>query len=511
MVQSIRSKPRAARVRRSTTILLLALAAALGGCRRPASAPPPLALAILHTNDHHGHAWRSDGAGRTWGSLAARAALIARVRAEVEGQGGRVLLLDAGDIHTGSFCSDALGAAPDVAAYGRIGYRAVALGNHELDLPFDRLRAQAAGLPFPLLAANVVRRADGQPAFGDVASWDFDGAKVTALGLAPADTPEISTRGNDPRLRFLDPAEVAAARVPALRAQARVLVGLWHLPEAVSESILRRVPGVDVVVSGHDHRALREPHFVGTTPLVEAGDNGRFLGRIDLVAPARGPVSVRAARLYQIGGELPEDPALAQELAAARGQCGGSAVVGHSAAELQRFVPVAGPGSSTAIANLVADAFRAATGAQVAFINRGGIRTDLPEGVVTREKVHDILPFEDTLVIFDASGAELVELATEIARRLPQGPGLLYPSGMEIVARPGARPEVRVGGRPVPPRARVTIAVSDFIARGGDGFRIFGRLKRLRDVPTSPEEALLAYLKQHDPLRPALEARLRMK
>ncbi|HEY3359404.1 MAG TPA: 5'-nucleotidase C-terminal domain-containing protein [Polyangia bacterium] len=489
--------------------LVLVLVAGLAACQPPASPPPApaLPLTILHTNDHHGHAWRSAGGG----SLAARATLIKRVRAEVEGQGGQVLLLDAGDIHTGSFCSDALKAEPDLRGYGRLGYRAVALGNHEFDVPLDRLRAQAAALPFPLLAANVVRAEDGAPAFGDVARWDLGGARVVALGLAPWDTPQISTSGDDPRLRFLDPAAVAAARVPALRRQARVLIGLFHLGLADIDALVRRVPGIDVVVSGHDHRALAQPRMAGATPVVQAGADGRYLGRVDLVAPARGPVALRAARLYAVGPDLPEDPDEAAALARDRGRCGGGAVVGHAAAALGRDAPVAGRGSSTALANLVADAFRAATGADVAFINRGGIRTDLPAGDITRERVHDILPFEDTLIVLEATGAELQELAVENARRLHGASGLLYPAGAEIVARSGGRVEVRVGGKPVHPAARYTVAVSNFIGRGGDGFQIFPRLKRVRALPLSPAAALVDYLKQHSPVQPVLEPRLRME
>jgi 5'-nucleotidase/UDP-sugar diphosphatase len=491
---------------------LLALGAgACSGRRARPAAGGPLALTILHTNDHHGHLWRAEHTTGNRGGLAARAALITRIRADVEGRGGHVLLLDAGDLHTGTFCADELKGELDVTLYGRLGYRAMALGNHEFDLPLDLLRQQAGRAAFPFLGANVVGAQDGKPIFGDAASWDLGGARVTALGLTLPSTPEISTRGNDPRLRFLDPAAVAAARVPSLRREARVLIGLYHLGHEEIDAVLARAPGVDLVVSGHDHQILRQPRMVGAVPVVEAGSGGQFLGRVDLVAPAGGTVALRASRLYDMAAELHEDPAIARALAEGRAACGGEATAGHATAAMSRLAPLGGPGSSTAIANLVADAFRAATGAQLAFVNRGGIRTDLPAGVITRERVHEILPFDDTLVVFEADAAELAELAAEIGRRLPDGQGLLFPSGGEVVVGADGGAEVRINGRPVARGARVTVAVSDFIARGGDGYRIFGRLARVRKVATSPEAALLAYLAAHDPVTPSTDARLRLE
>jgi len=473
-----------------------------------APAPAPLRLTILHTNDHHGHAWRHESDGHAWGSLATRAALVRRVRAEVEPRGGHVLLLDAGDVHTGTFCSDAVRAEVDVGLYRRLGYRAMALGNHEFDPPFDVLQAQAGRARFPFLGANVLRADTERPALGDVASWDFGGARVTALGLSPPDTPGIATHGDDPRLRFRPPVEAAAARVPALRAQARVLVGLFHVDLPVAEEVIRRVPGFDVVVTGHDHLPLEQPRLVDGTPIVQAGSDGRYLGRIDLDAPPRGPVVVRGARLYPITADLPEDPEVARTLAEERRRCGGDAVVGHAAVELKRSAFLGGTGSSTSLANLIADAFRSAGGSDVAFINRGGIRTSLPQGPITREKAHEILPFEDTLVVLEMRGEELRAIAAESARRMAGGAGVLLPAGLEIIKR-GARTDVLYRGRPLASGARLTVTVSSFLARGGDGYERFARGRVVRRLDLSPEQALVDYLQKHDPVRPSLEPRLR--
>jgi 5'-nucleotidase/UDP-sugar diphosphatase len=485
-------------------------AAAAPAAAAPAAAPAPrpVAITILHTNDHHGHAWaRQTKAGRV-GGLAARAALVARIRAEVAAKGGHVLLVDGGDFNTGSFCSDELKAEPDLVAYRRMGYQASALGNHEFDPPFDVLKRQAAQAGYPFLSANVVLRDGGKPAIGDVAEWTLGGVRVAAIGLTPPDTATLSTSGKDPRLRFLDPVQTATERVPALRARARVVVGLFHLDMPDIQKLAARVPGIDVVVSGHDHLALHQPLKSGTTTIVQAGSEGKFLGRVDLEVPATGPARVVATRLYPIGADLPEDRAVAEGLAGYRQRCTGDQVVGRLATAAGRDDHVAGPGTPSPLANLVADAFRAAARADVAFTNRGGIRTGLPAGPVTRQQVHDVLPFSDTLTVFTVTGADLRKLVDELSRREPGGQGALFPAGVTIRVRAPGDFDVLRKGKPLKPRDRFTLVVSSFIGGGGDNYKAFAGFPKGKVLPVSPKAALEAYLKAHDPARPPCEARV---
>jgi 5'-nucleotidase / UDP-sugar diphosphatase len=477
----------------------------------PAAAPAarPVAITILHTNDHHGHAWRWGSKEQQTGSLAARAALIARIRTEVERAGGHVLVVDAGDFNTGSFCSDELRAEPDLAAYRRMGYQASALGNHEFDPPFDVLKRQAERAGYPFLSANVVLRDGGKPALGDVAEWTIGGVRVAAIGLTPPDTAALSTSGRDPRLRFLDPTTVAAERVPALRARARVVVGLFHLDLPVIQRLAASVPGIDVIVSGHDHQALQPPLKAGATTIVQAGSDGRFLGRVDLEVPPQGPAVIRGTRLYPIGADLPEERDVAESLAGFRKRCTGDVVVGRLATAAGRDDHVAGPGSSSPLSNLVADAYRAAARTDVAFVNRGNIRTSLDAGSITRQQIHDVLPFFDTLTVFTITGADLLKLVDEMSRREPGGQGALYPAGMTINLRGPGKFEVRRAGKPLRPKARVTLAVSSFLASGGDGYKAFASYPPGKVLGVSPKVALEAWLKAHVPVQPTREARIR--
>jgi len=100
-------------------------------------------LTILHTNDHHGHFMKYNPYPvKDVGGLAAQSTLVNIVRAEVQKEGGFVMLLSGGDINTGIPESDLLDAEPDIVAMNMIGYDAMVLGNHEFDNSPDVLKKQ---------------------------------------------------------------------------------------------------------------------------------------------------------------------------------------------------------------------------------------------------------------------------------------------------------------------------------------------------------------------------------
>ena len=143
------------------TALSAAILATLAGC---ASGPAweqdqTYKLTVLHTNDHHGRFW-SNKYGEY--GMAARKTLIDELRAEVAAEGGSVLLLSGGDINTGVPESDLQNAEPDFKGMNKLGYDAMALGNHEFDNPLTVLEQQIEWGGFPMLSANIYDKATGE-------------------------------------------------------------------------------------------------------------------------------------------------------------------------------------------------------------------------------------------------------------------------------------------------------------------------------------------------------------
>src|SRR5690606_10221122 len=166
----------------------LALLAAWGLASLPAQAyekDKTYKITILHTNDHHGHFWRSE-----YGEygLSAQKTLVDGIRKEVAAQGGSVLLLSGGDINTGVPESDLQDAEPDFKGMSQIGYDAMAIGNHEFDNPLEVLFKQEEWANFPMLSANIYDKATGKRLFQPYHIFDKQGIKIAVIGLTTEDT-----------------------------------------------------------------------------------------------------------------------------------------------------------------------------------------------------------------------------------------------------------------------------------------------------------------------------------
>ncbi|MBQ9616196.1 MAG: 5'-nucleotidase C-terminal domain-containing protein, partial [Selenomonadaceae bacterium] len=156
----------------------------------------------------------------------------------------------------------------------------------------------------------------------------------------------------------------------------------------------------------------------------------------------------------------------------------------------------------TELGNLAADAMRDATGADIAVINSGGLRADLPQGEVTREDVLSIFPFGNIVEKIEVRGSVIEAMLEHSVRYLPAAfGGFLDVSGLtfdlDANAKPGSRvSNVLVQGRPLSPEATYTLALNDFEAAGGDGYEMLKGAKELGQYGTL-EDIFSQYLQEH--------------
>ncbi|MCQ2579699.1 MAG: metallophosphoesterase, partial [Treponemataceae bacterium] len=223
-------------------------------------------LVVLHTNDHHGAVETKDNLG----GLALRAQYVKEIRA----QNQNVLLLDAGDINTGTALSNMFKAEPDIKAYNYMKYDAVALGNHEFDNDLDVLEKQIKMADFAWLSANVPR-SNGKYLDKSYIIKDFKGFRVGIFGLTTRRT--LTTSMPDESLEFADEIEAAKTMVDFLRNEkkADIVILLGHLGtveetegQETSVAVAKAVSGIDLIIDGHSHANLNEPKAVNGTPIV---------------------------------------------------------------------------------------------------------------------------------------------------------------------------------------------------------------------------------------------------
>jgi sulfur-oxidizing protein SoxB len=207
------------------------------------------------------------------------ATIIKAIRAE---RPGRCLLLDGGDTWQGAWTNLQTKAADMVAVQKALGVDAM-VGHWEFTYGADRVTELAKGLGFPFLAGNIQDREWNEDVFPTHAMFDRGGVKIAVIGQAFPYTPIANPRWMFPDWEFGIKEEKIAARVQAARDEGAALVVLLsHNGFEVDRKLAARVPGIDVILTGHTHDALPRPVQIGRTLLIATGASGKFISRLDL-------------------------------------------------------------------------------------------------------------------------------------------------------------------------------------------------------------------------------------
>ena len=511
----------------AAVVVIVALAALLGGCSSLASrATEPVQVKVLAINDFHGNLLPPQGgirirdpldAGKTVNVAAGGAAHLATAVRELRDRNPNHIFVAAGDLVGASPLLSALfHDEPTVESLSAMGLEASAVGNHEFDHgAAELLRLQRGGCHasdgckgpqafggarFTYLAASTIDTRSGRTLLPPYVVKRFQGIPVAFIGLTLKGTPQIVVPSGVAGLEFRDEAQTVNALVPELRAQGiEAIVVLIHeggMPSGdynecpgISGPIVEIVKAfdvaVDVVISGHTHRAYN-CRIDGR--LVTSGDKyGTVLTEIDLTLdPNSGDVIASHADNLVVRTErFAKDPrqeeliALYEKLAAPLAK----RVVGRLAAPLSRDENAAG---ESPLGQLIADAQLAATqaaaegGAQLALMNPGGVRAALAggaDGLVRYEDLFAVQPFYNNLVTLSLSGEQLRTVLEQQWLNQARPRILQVSQGFEYqwdaLRAPGDRvlaDSLRLNGQAVLPQQLVRVTVNAFLAAGGDNF-----------------------------------------
>ena len=458
----------------------------LTGCGvLPEADRPPVRLVFLQFNDHY----ILEPVDRDRGGMARIATLVRRVRAESP----HTLLVLAGDTLSPSIMSAFLRGEQMIAAWNLLGLDVATFGNHEFDFGPAVLAERMRESRFSWVSANVVERATGRPFGGARAELVLErgGVPIGLFGLTLPETRDTSNPGPEVELR--DPIPAARAAVARLRARGRpLLVAVTHQPMAQDEALARAVPGLALVIGGHEHDPLERT--VGEKTLItKAGSDGVSVVRVDLQATREGRVVARQHRFLPVTAELPEEPEMAALVAryAARLAEALTGSVGETEVPLDARSGVLRTSESN-IGSFVAEVMRQRLRADIGLMNGGGIRTDrlVPAGRLSRGDVQALLPFPNVVVKLEVTGATVLDVLERSVSAYPrESGGFLQVAGLSLVfdpRRPAGERAVRVtvGDAPIDPGRRYSIATLSFLARGGDGYQMLAAAR----VVVGPED-----------------------
>lgn len=481
--------------------------------------PDEVHLVVLHTNDVHGQLLSRPATwlqreGATSGGLLRLAAKVAEVRERVEASGGFVLVLDGGDWFQGTPEGAVDGGRPFVRLLAEVGYDAMAIGNHEFDLGVEHAAELIKSMGALAVCANVreaEERADDLPPRVDWAPafrvFERGGINIAVVGMVAPETPYITHKSAREGLRFEQPATELERVLAELPDEIQLVIPLTHCGVEEDRILADAFPSLPLIVGGHSHSFLRSGVRSGETLIAQAGSKASALGRVDLHLDGdTGEVLRASARLIDLYEE-PEPSLLApglvdrvEALALA-----GEEAMGVAVGELLDAGPESGPFRSMPIGNWMADVMRRATGADVGVHNRGGIRKRLVVGPLTRRDLFEVMPFDNTVVSFELSGAELLEMMGSATDGRTQV--RLEVSGMlvELEIREGRASfrNVWIDGRPVDPKGTYRLATNSFLAEGGDG--VFRSLSEQRELDLLDTGTFVREAMEHDlSVRPQL-------
>lgn len=428
-------------------------------------------LTILHFNDMHGYLEPEDD---DLGGAARIATLVDKIRAENIEEGRGTLLLNGGDIISGTMISAHFKGEAEFEFLNRLDADAMVLGNHEFDFGQEPLINNAAAAEFPVLSANVVLKKTGKPVVLENSIFEFDdGCFAGVFGITSEDTKNLALPSNLEGLVFLDELSTAKKQMTKIAPKSDIQIALTHVGVASDHRLAREVKGLEAVIGGHDHVGAEEYCAASSSiPICQTPAKGKYLGRVDIDVED-GKVISYDTKLYVIDKSIAKSRRMKKALHRyfAEVKKYGNEKVGKIDKPLVRSVESA-PGSED-LALLVARAIREVAGSTIGLMNTGGVRRDIPAGKVRKKDLFEALPFGNTVVVVSSvTGAEIAGLVAgsdEINRK--QQKSFVW-DNLEY-SKDGTSLDIRIGGAPLNMKARYDVATNSFLAQGGDGALIF--------------------------------------
>ena len=511
-------------------------------------------LSLMHVNDTHA---RTSQAPK-------RLTAIKEVRAE----NPSALLIDAGDVFSGTLYFNEFKGQADLELMKLMDYDVMTFGNHEFDLGdtsegHKALKEFIEKSNFPFVSSNVDFSKDvnlkglfnvnvsADPKDGQIYSGiikEVDGQKVGLFGLTTAETATISSPKD---VAFTDYIKAAQTMVDEFEKQGvNKVVAVTHIgyddnPMVDNDLLLAAaVNGIDVIVGGHSHTKLEKPILVekdssgkakDPTIIVQASQYSEFLGTLDVDFDEKGKVVGHAGKLTEIKDQV-ADPAAAALLKTYSDKVDtiNKEEIGVIAEEELETPRTAGDDTKasvrkneTALGNIITDGMLSKAKQYdnkviMALQNGGGIRAEIGQGPITVGDVITVLPFGNTLATMEITGAEL-KSAFEISFKTypKENGGFLHVAGAKVEfdsSKPAGERVVSIKYKAadgslvdIKDTEKYVVATNAFTAKGGDDYDVFEKIYkegRVTDLGLSDWENLQEQLKTLKTVKNTTEGRI---
>lgn len=449
---------------RTFALITLWMAVLLVGC-----SSGPREIVIFYTSDIHGRFLPEPKVmGEDTIQLGGFAALSGYMN-EIKKQNRNTLYLDAGDLMTGNPICD----IKYIGVYGgalihfleMLHCEAFALGNHEFDKGAEEAHNFVDAGSFPMLCANLVEKGGSEPVFTPYTIIKRGGIRIGVIGLILADFDKIVSKPGAEPFEVLDPARTAQRYIDQIDPETDLIILLTHQGLDNDRRLAWSVRNADLIIGGHSHERVDTPELVNNIYVTQAGPYCKRLGVIRATV-AEDTLSSLSGELVPLVLENTEPAPLVQafsdSIQAVIDSMYGAEIATTRVPLIRQY------DTSCNLGNLLCDLLRARYKTDVAFANSGGIRKDLEPGPIRKLDIVEMLPFMNSVVLFEASGEELMKTARQQARVQGEESGeILQMSGMEIKYRNDngitTVDEVKIGGNLLVQDRIYTVAAHDYI------------------------------------------------
>ena len=463
-------------------------------------------LYIGHTNDVHGRIMPGEDGSMGYAKLDT---LVKMARSYTDD----ILLLDGGDTLHGTNLANMFEGQSVLEIMDMIGYDAMVPGNHDFNYGAARLEEAAEwaeeNSSMRILSANITD-ASGALVFQPYQLYDFNGFQVCVIGLTTPDTKTKSHPKNTEGLEFMsdEVVESAQAAIDIADAISDFVIVLGHIgvvPDGesgiTSELICQSLDGIDLFIDAHSHTVMDGGEMVNGTLIVSTGQYLNNLGIVEVnvaadgsaescnafLLPASEVLDPSSGTLLRSLGieEVQDDPEISSYAAAKEKEL--DRILGTVVAE----IPMSLNGERhdvrtmrTNLSSLICEAMTAESGADFTIVNGGGIRASLAAGPVTLGDINNVLPFTNIITVCEISPADVYAALEHGYSMLPEENGAFSQTDLKIVYSASAPAGERVrkvflGDKLLDRNDTETsykVATNDFMAAGGDGYTMFGRV-----------------------------------
>ena len=494
--------------------LLFIVIAALLVCSVPvftfAEEQTPDDIIILYENDVH---CEIDGYS-----------VLSALRNELKQNHAHVGIVTSGDFLQGGSMGSISKGEYIVRLMNLVGYDAIALGNHEFDYGLDRLYELADMLDTKPVCANFKKIGEGE-CFKPYSIVSYGDVKIAYIGITTPSTPDKTSfptqfvdENKNPIYTFSKDnlAAVVQKNIDDARAEgADFVIALSHLGDENEVGynaidLVRETVGFDVVLDAHSHSVIASQTLVdkGGKEVIYTSTGTKF-ANIGKLTISGDKITTELISLENYNKKDPVLDAAITQIKAEYAEVGNKKVADcdfdlntHDSAG-NRLVRI----TETNLGNLIADAFRQVLGADIAYFNGGGIRSNIEAGEITFNDLLNVLPFNNTGVVVEVSGKTVLEMLNAAVAKWPEeNANFPHVSGVIFSANVQAEANSRVYNvnvlnpetgayEPLELDRMYTVASNNFILfEGGDGMTMFEGAKVVSDTGILDVEILESYI-----------------